>query len=279
MTCEIESPLISVMMPAYNVEAYLSAALDSLMNQTYSNWEAIVVDDGSTDGTKAILEAYAAKDDRIRPFYSSHGGRGVARNTALQHCKGEFIAMLDADDVTTPDRFEKQLDFLQKNQDYDVVSGQCVSFNGDPYADPRKRMPWPTDSNVIRQNLVNGRMKILNGAAMIRRIVFDKYGGYRPELVRAQDYEFFRRLAIAGVTMGALEDIVLLYRQHTAIPTASYYLDSESYKHYANALHSGYQKSYREFQASAKGLLLYMMTALRYGYLFLKLSIRYRGFR
>lgn len=279
MTLQAEGPLISVMMPAYNAAKVVPAALDSLQAQTYRHWEAIVVDDGSTDATAAVLEEYARLDARIKPIYAKHGGRGVARNLALEHCHGEYVAMLDADDVTTPTRFTMQLDFLRQHPDIGVVSGQCVSFSGTPEVDMQKLMPWPTSPDEIRDSLLAGRMRILNGASMIRRSLFDTYGGYRIDLRRAQDYEFFRRLAIGGVRMGALPDVLLLYRQDRLIPTAAYFLESESYKHYADALHDGYPGDFAAFQASANGRRLYFMTQLKYVYLFVKLALRYRAIR
>lgn len=279
MSLRSKTPLVSVMMPAFNAEQFLPAALDSLLAQTYDNWEAVVVDDGSADGTASVLQKYAARDARIKPILATHGGRGRARNLALKHCEGEYVAMLDADDVATPDRFMKQTGFLEQNPDFGAVSGQCVSFNGEPLIDRRKLMPWPTDPIEIQTSLVRGRMRILNGGAMLRRRVFEEFGGYRIELHRAQDYEFFRRLAIGGVRLGALDDIVLLYRQENLIPSAAYYLESESFKHYANAIHDGYQADFISFQNTPKGKLLYLMTHIRYGYLFAKLVLRYRQFR
>jgi glycosyltransferase involved in cell wall biosynthesis len=267
------------MMPTYNVELFLPAALESLIAQTYQNWEAIVVDDGSTDGTKAVLQRYAQLDPRIKPVYAAHGGRGHARNLSLQYCQGEFVALLDSDDVATQTRFAKQVDFLTHNTDIDCVSGQCVSFTDEPVFDMRKLMPWPTDSEEIRSSLVAGKMRILNGAAMLRRSIFEKFGGYRIELLRAQDYEFFRRLAVNGVRLAALPEVLLLYRQDQLIPRAAYFLESESFKHYANELHGGYQGDFTSFQLSAKGRFLYALTHLRYGYLFVKLALRYRGTR
>lgn len=191
MTNEVSLPLVSVMMPAFNVQDFLPAALDSLIAQSYRNWEAVVVDDGSTDETARVLRDYADRDSRIRPVFSAHGGRGVARNTSLQHCRGDFIAMLDSDDLALPDRFEKQVRFLIERPEFGAVSGQCVSFAGEPVVDMSKLMPWPTDPDEISDSLKAGRMRILNGASMLRRGVFERFGGYRVELRRAQDYEFF----------------------------------------------------------------------------------------
>jgi glycosyltransferase involved in cell wall biosynthesis len=272
-------PLVSVMMPAFNVATHLPAALDSLISQTYQNWEAAVVDDGSTDATADVLRKYASRDLRIRPVLAQHAGRGAARNLSLRHCNGEFIALLDADDVATDDRLSQQVTFLTANPDFGGVSGQCVSFADAPVLDMRKLMPWPTDPEAIRAGLLGGRMHILNGGAMLRKSVFDRHGDYRVELLRAQDYEFFRRLAVAGVRLGALPEVVLLYRQERLIPRMSYFVESESFKHFANAMHAGYRGDYAEFQASIKGRTLGVLTRMQYAYLFAKLAVRYRGLR
>lgn len=279
VAAETAQPLVSVMMPAFNVEALLPAALDSLIAQSYRNWEAVVVDDGSTDGTAGVLRKYAAHEPRIRPIFSPHGGRGLARNTSLEHCRGDFIALLDSDDLALPDRLEKQVQFLSQYPEFGAVSGQCVSFAGEPVIDLSKLMPWPTDPDEISDSLKAGRMRILNGAAMLRRQVFDQFGGYRVELRRAQDYEFFRRLALGGVRLGATRDIAILYRQDRLIPTFKYYLESEMYRHYANELHGGYDEGFETFCASGKGRMLSAVTRARYGYLFVKLALRYRRIR
>lgn len=269
--------LVSVMMPAYNAEAHIAAAIDSVIAQTYTNWELVVVDDGSTDGTRAVIERYAAADARIKPIFAPHGGRGRARNICVSHCQGEFVAMLDSDDVTLPTRFERQVQFLTGHPHIGAVSGQCCSFTTTPVVDPAKAMPWPQEPEAIRNRYLNGKMGLVNGAAMVRRKLFDLYGGYDERLLRAQDYEFFRRLVLRGVGLAALPDIVLLYRQENLIPSAKYFVESQMFHRYAHYLMEGGQAPYVE-QKQALSMRLYeAYLRTKYIYFFLKLKFMYRN--
>lgn len=105
--------LVSVIVPVYNVEKYLSKCIDSILNQTYSNLELILVDDGSTDESGRICDEYAAKDDRIRVIHKENGGQGSARNMALDVMTGEFVAFVDSDDYIELNMFEKMVDAAQ----------------------------------------------------------------------------------------------------------------------------------------------------------------------
>ncbi|GAB3323324.1 hypothetical protein GCM10027299_19450 [Larkinella ripae] len=111
-------PLVSVIMPVYNGERFLSAALESVLNQTHRNLEVLVLDNGSTDGSRSIIEAFARRDSRVKPLYEpaplGYGGE-VATNVASRHARGEFLAKLDADDMAHPERLAKQVAFLQAN--------------------------------------------------------------------------------------------------------------------------------------------------------------------
>jgi glycosyltransferase involved in cell wall biosynthesis len=116
-------PRISIIIPAYNAAFFLLETLVSVKNQTYTNWECIIVDDGSTDDTAAIIEQYIATDKRFSHIYQSNKGLSAARNTGLQFAKGEIIQFLDADDVLLPLKFEKQLpDFENIDGDTMIVS-------------------------------------------------------------------------------------------------------------------------------------------------------------
>src|SRR5690625_4493762 len=109
-------PLISVITPAYNAARFISETIDSVRQQTYLNWEMIIVDDCSTDRTAEIVEEYIQKDHRIHFIQlEKNSGSAIARNTAMDHAKGDFIAFLDSDDLWYPEKLEKQLKFMQKN--------------------------------------------------------------------------------------------------------------------------------------------------------------------
>src|SRR5699024_4081686 len=105
------NPLVSVILPVYNAEDYISDAIQSVLNQTYTDWELIVVDDGSTDQTKKVINPFL-EDDRIRYFYQENGGQGSARNKGIERAKGIYLALLDADDVWKVDKLQSQLNII-----------------------------------------------------------------------------------------------------------------------------------------------------------------------
>jgi hypothetical protein len=110
-----ERPLVSVLIPSYNHEKYLSEAIDSLIGQTYGNWEAVICDDGSADGSRCLIERYAARDARIQYVFQPNGGQSSALNTAYDRSRGEIISLLDSDDVFLPTKLEKCVALLRNS--------------------------------------------------------------------------------------------------------------------------------------------------------------------
>jgi len=125
-------PFFSIIIPVYNVAPYLRECLDSVLAQTFTDWEAICVDDGSTDGSGAILDEYAAKDTRFRVIHQPNAGTHETRLKALSLIRGEWITFLDADDYIVPERYEKMLDAV-KQESADLVWGDIVERRGDAY--------------------------------------------------------------------------------------------------------------------------------------------------
>lgn len=115
----MDNPLVSIIVPSYNVACFLEDTINSVLNQTYHNWEMLIVDDGSTDKTLSIAESYAAKDGRIKVFslgYNS-GRPAIPRNYGIRHAQGSYIAFLDSDDLWLPQKLQKQVNFLENNLD------------------------------------------------------------------------------------------------------------------------------------------------------------------
>lgn len=118
-------PLVSVIMPAYNAERYIGEAISSVLAQTYTNWELLVVNDGSTDGTPAIIKCF--QDPRIRLFHKENGGIGSARNMALKHVRGTYICGLDSDDVMPPGSIAARMEVFRNRPEADIVDGRVIS--------------------------------------------------------------------------------------------------------------------------------------------------------
>ena len=127
-------PLVSVIMPSYNHERYISEAIESVLNQTFTDFEFIIIDDASKDKSKELIKAYEEQDSRIRAFFHKEN-KGIARtmNECLEESKGNFIAFFASDDVWVKEKLEKQLEVLNKNEDFIVWSeGELIDAQGNP---------------------------------------------------------------------------------------------------------------------------------------------------
>lgn len=200
-------PPVSVLMPTYNDGRYLHDAVDSILTQTFHEFEFIIVNDGSTDNTEKILSGYV--DPRIRVIcHENNLGRPKARNTALNAATGKYIAWMDADDISMPRRLEKQVAFMDNNPHIAVCSGAIQRFGlSDAFSRP------PARDDVIRKQLFWGA-SILNPASCIRRSAVLEHGiQYDPCLSRAQDYDFWCSMLLDHKLSAAnLPDLLLLYR-------------------------------------------------------------------
>lgn len=184
----LNDSLISVIMSVYNEEKGVSEAIESILNQTYKNFEFIIIDDGSTDKSYEVIKNFAKKDDRII-FMKNKNNLGLTRtlNKAIRRSRGEFIARQDADDVSLPKRFEIQLDFLKKNPNYSFCG--CNGFIKQTNEDLLKFFEF----NDIVKNLIIKNC-FYHSTIIIRKIVFNKFGLYNEKYLYSQDYEFFCRL-------------------------------------------------------------------------------------
>ncbi len=221
-------PLVSAMMPTYNSGATLKKTIDSVVAQTYLNWELIIVDDGSSDNTRDIVKSYG--DKRIKYFYQKNQGRGAARNKCVKESAGEYIVVVDSDDISLPDRFKLQVEFLEKNKNVGVVSGQVLFFSeGVP---PRELVTYPNSSPEILEYFRKGKMGISNAASMVRKTVFDKVGLYAEDCLRAQDLEFFIR-ASKYTEFHNLDKVILHYNNEPKNTSYKFWKYLHSYHDYA----------------------------------------------
>lgn len=123
--------MISIVMPIYNSEKYVSEAIESVCNQSYKNWELLIVNDGSTDQSSKIIDDYAKKDSRIKVFHRSNEGVSMARNYALDKCNGNYSTFIDSDDVYHPERLKKMMQIFVQNPDCDIVFTRHKEFRGE----------------------------------------------------------------------------------------------------------------------------------------------------
>lgn len=180
-------PRVSVLIPCYNAGPYLAAALESVLRQTYRNFEIIVVDDGSTDDTAQVADRYPM----ARYIRREHQGISATRNAAIALARGELIAYLDADDLWTEDKLEKQVSYLDNHPDCHLVYTLVKNFyDGDP-----KTM------TARQEQLLNANTDQCIATACIRRKLYDTYGVYREDLPYGEDTQWVLRVCAAGINM------------------------------------------------------------------------------
>lgn len=205
-------PAISVLMSAYNSERYVREAVESILNQTFGDFELILIDDGSKDSSPQILTELADRDARIRFISRLNKGLTKTLNEALSLARAPLIARMDADDVSMPDRFEKQVEYLESHPEC-VCVGSRVEL-----IDPLGSVFRTSDHKLMHEEIDAGLMKgvgwsIVHPVAMIRRDALEKVGGYREQFETSQDLDLFLRLAEVG-RLANLPDVLLQYRQH-----------------------------------------------------------------
>jgi hypothetical protein len=207
-------------MAVYNGAAHLPAALDSLQAQTFTDYECLIVDDGSTDATPGILADYARRDARFRIVNMERGNQGlaVALNTGLDMARGVYIARMDADDISLPERFARQVAALESRPDIGIL-GAAVQLLGGPSAGYIQRYPADPDS---ARCLLLLRPVLAHPVVMLRRAVLEAHHlRYNPALRRAQDYELWLRAAdVTGIA--SLPEVLLHYRVGEAQSTAQH---------------------------------------------------------
>jgi glycosyltransferase involved in cell wall biosynthesis len=200
-------------MPVYNAERYLRSAVDSILAQTFRDFELLAVDDGSKDGSLAILREYESKDARVRVISRPNTGIVGALNDGIAAARGQFIARMDSDDLSTPDRFEKQVAFLREHPDHVLVASQVLLIDPEGAALCPKKDTEYTHERIDDAHL-HGRWPMVHPTVMIRRDALQAVGGYRTKFEWLEDLDLFLRLAEVGKLAG-LHDILLHYRLHT----------------------------------------------------------------
>ena len=202
-------PLVSVVLLVYNGQQYLKDAIDGVLSQSFTDFELIIINDGSTDASGEIARAYP--DHRIRYFVHSNQGTTATRNRGIKLARGKYIAYLDHDDLCLKGRLQKQVDFLNSNPDVALVGTAAEIWVGDKRSDRYHR--HPVDSYIINfEALFDNRF--VNSSVMFRRSVVNNLGGYSTDKSRQppEDYELWSRM-IRGHKMVNLPDVLTGYRE------------------------------------------------------------------
>lgn len=201
------TPLVSIITPCHNAEAYLSHTIESVINQTYSNWEMLIVDDCSTDNSAEIIKQYSLNNPRIRYLKTEKpsGSPALPRNIGIDNSKGEYIAFLDSDDIWLPDKLEKQVNFMEQNS---------YSLSYSYY----EKMDWNgrRDNRVIRTRDLTTYFDLLKSnsipclTSMVKR---DAIGETRFKQIAQEDFCFWLDILRKGFTGYNLKEVVAVYRE------------------------------------------------------------------
>lgn len=207
MKQDSEQPLVSIVIPCYNYGGFLSYTLDNVLQQTYSNWECIVVDDGSVDDSKDVAAKYVAIDKRIKYIYQSNAGLPAARNTGIKNTTGAYIQFLDADDLIAREKIALQVNILENDATADIVYGDARFFHTDI---PGKLIKGrDKEANRFQYLKISGSGKQLVknisinnfievSSPLIRRKLVDIIGLFDETYKSYEDWQFWFRAAIAG---------------------------------------------------------------------------------
>lgn len=211
----MHAPLISICIPAYNAERFLPAALESVRAQSFSNWELIVTEDGSRDGTEAIVADFAKKVPQSVKYQRHEQNRGLpaTRNTGIAAARGEWIALLDADDVWTTAHLETAVDLMPRTTAELIHSGS-VLFDSDTGREIEVRAPSPKVVADFPSSLFNGHYVIQPSSVILRRGLWEDVGGFDPTFRYVEDREMWLRCARTGAHFLYTGLNTCLYRKH-----------------------------------------------------------------
>lgn len=204
-------PKVSVIMGVYNLEneAILRKAIDSILKQTYKDFEFIICDDGSQDKTVELVKKLCQDDNRVVLLYNEvNKGLAYTLNKCLEVAKGQYIARMDADDQSNPDRLEKQVKFLDEHLEYDIVASNANVFDDNGIY---SKLEY---NEIIKKDDFLRNSPVIHPSIMVRKEAYDLVGGYRdiPMTLRTEDYDLFMRMVAKGIKIYTIQEKLLNYR-------------------------------------------------------------------
>lgn len=221
MSLPILSPLVSVCIASYNHARFMDSTIKSVLNQTYTNWELIIVDDCSTDNSRALLRQYELDyPEKIKIIFAeTNSGPSISSNRAMLAAQGEYIALLGSDDMMHPERLAKQVDFLQKNPAYPLLFTEVFVIDDQATPESVKTEPvlykhpvFSTPIDNIRSQLI--RSNFLNApSVLMHRKLIDEVGLFNPELIYVQDFDYWMRV-LDRYEVYRMEEALTFYRVH-----------------------------------------------------------------
>ncbi|MDO0824921.1 glycosyltransferase [Desulfosporosinus nitroreducens] len=208
---------VSVVMSVYNAEKYLRQAVDSILNQTFEDFELIMIDDDSSDCSADILQEYKDQDERVILLKNENNlGLTKSLNRGLAIAKGEYIARMDADDISAPERFTKQVDYLDQHPDYSFVSciGCYINENGN-----REQLRLFPEANEEIYAMMPKVDAVMHPGVMFRKDDIEKIGNYCEDFRVVQDYDLWFRGMAAGYKFYNIQEPLVLFRRNESYNT------------------------------------------------------------
>lgn len=206
-----KAPEVSVLMSVYNGETYLCECMDSVLSQTFRDFEFIIVDDGSTDKSKEIVRSY--KDDRIILLENTENkGLAWSLNRGIKHARGTYIARMDADDVMLPERLERQVQYLKGNPDIDGCGtwAKVVDETGKPLYE---LTPPDKYEQLVNEMIISNRF--VHPSMCVKRSMLLELKGYNEHFKYSQDYELWFRMLAKGFKLANIPEYLTVYREHS----------------------------------------------------------------
>ena len=219
--------MVSIIMPVYNSEKYVSDAIESVCNQSYKTWELLIVNDGSTDHSSKIIDDYAKKDSRIKVFHRINEGVSMARNYALDKCNGNYITFIDSDDVYHPERLKKMVQIFVQNPDCDIVFTRHKEFRGELGVDDTRETGSVkiNNGNILQKIISDSRIHFVWNSMIKSEIA--KKERFAP-IRFAEDFCYIRDCAFYCKKVAVMDEVLYFYRRDNENAMTSHFF-SEKY--------------------------------------------------
>lgn len=234
--------VISVVMSVYNAESYLEEAINSILNQNYKDFEFIIINDGSTDNSLEIIEKHKNQDERIVLISRENRGLVSSLNEGIEKAKGKYIARMDADDISLPERFEKQIELMEK-ENIDICGGHYLSINN--FGEPLSLNLTPRGHQLCTLSLVS-KVPFAHPTVMIKKSFLEKHGLKYGQSInqKAEDLDLWIRIHEKGAKFSNVNEIIFKYRiienslsklndlkirQETKIMLKNFYINNETF--------------------------------------------------
>lgn len=227
---------VSIVVPAYNASQYLAETIESVLAQTFTDFELLIIDDGSTDNTADIISMYSHKDNRVKLFSQQNQGVSIARNTGIEKAKGKYIAFLDSDDIWLPNKLALHIEHFRQNPNLGISFGRVefISF------DSKSTNYFSTSRlfQILPEHLYYENLIITPSNVVILRSVFDTIKGFDINLSGTEDAELFFRIIYQGWKVEGINRVLVCYRTNQAGISANLYRMEEDWNKFNHKIHT-----------------------------------------